>query len=649
MAELPISPFKDKDTSEDRYSRDLLGFLNDAIQEGEAFLKAQKGYSKIEESINAIMSTRDAPRSSQLSSTRTNRIAKVSEDLTALLTDVRPFWEYKTAPGSPYEATATNLGRISDHWYKSRQIDLRFADAIRYWSVAGTGYTHQFWNTDTLDNDMTAEDPRDVLPLRPVGYETLQTALGVAIRRERTTNYIKQVYGVDVTADREGAVNNNSSRTSKLLEKIGSPFWDHLTKEKVHRDLPKIPTVDLFTVYLRDDRRNKRPYPVQIGQFDSEGKPENNWSYIVDPGQPLYPRKRCIEFTHNKILYDGPSIYWHGMFPVSKLTLNPWPWSWLGKAPLWDLLSLQEGLDETLQIIHTQIRKIGRPAVIADKNSMSEAALRKVDTQRAGQKYRINPLAGKGIEIEREPPIDQSLVQHVEWLKAEMQECAGVKDLSQLMQLNQLPSDDSMSKMIESMTPGVRSRSRILEAFMREFATIAAYNFMQFYTLPMRMAILGPYAATPEDFDYDPGTMIPDYVHRSDFGSDGHPTPEALVRGPLPRLERAQEYMMQFQFNVAPGSLLSASEIERRMLYLQLARAGWIDQTTTLEVLGIPNIKQIRDRLQQDQMMGIGMNNSPAGATGGSGTGGAGAGAGGDNAGRKASGQAPPRQVVKES
>src|SRR6185312_15879077 len=108
------------------------------------------------------------------------------------------------------------------------------------------------------------------------------------------------------------------------------------------------------------------PYPVQIGQFDQEGNPLNNWSYIVEPGQPLYPLKRCIIFTKTKLLYDGTSIYWHGMFPVTKLTLDPWPWSWLGKAPLWDLLPLQKSLDKALRVIDTQIDKIARPAIIAD-------------------------------------------------------------------------------------------------------------------------------------------------------------------------------------------------------------------------------------------------------------------------------------------
>src|SRR6185312_524002 len=242
MPELSLPSFRDKDDPEDQYERDLLGFLNDAIVEGEAFLHAQQNYSSIQTSVDAIMGNLDSPRSTQLASTRSNRIAKVAQDLVGLLTDVRPFWEYRSAPGSPFEATANNLGRLSQHWYTMRQIDMRFADVIRYWSVAGTGYAHQFWNPDTLDCDMSAEDPRDVIPLRPTGYESLQTALGVCIRRQRTTNYIKESYDVDVPPDRDGSIVGvtGNTRVGKFLANIGSPFWEHLTKDRTQREIPKI-------------------------------------------------------------------------------------------------------------------------------------------------------------------------------------------------------------------------------------------------------------------------------------------------------------------------------------------------------------------------------------------------------------------------
>ena len=56
----------------------------------------------------------------------------------------------------------------------------------------------------------------------------------------------------------------------------------------------------------------------------------------------------------------------------------------------------------------------------------------------------------------------------------------------------------------------------------------------------------------------------------------------------LPRFDQAQELLRQFY--TAPGALLSISNIERTMLYMQLHRVGLIDNWTLLEGLEIPNV-----------------------------------------------------------
>jgi hypothetical protein len=213
---------------------------------------------------------------------------------------------------------------------------------------------------------------------------------------------------------------------------------------------------------------------------------------------------------------------------------------------------------------------------------------------------------------------------------------SGVRDLSQMMRLNQMPSAGTIEKVMEAMSPSVRGRSRSIEAVMREFGMMTAYNFAQFYDLPKRLTILGPDGATFEDFDYDPGSMIPDFVHDEDFDERGVITPDALLRGPMPRYERSREYLRRFTYHIAPGSLLSASEMEEKMMYLQLSRAGLLDHWSLLEKLGIPNVGEppagattISQRLVAEQQMGLGMNISSSG--------------------RKSSGQESPRLVMKES
>jgi hypothetical protein len=79
-------------------------------------------------------------------------------------------------------------------------------------------------------------------------------------------------------------------------------------------------------------------------------------------------------------------------------------------------------------------------------------------------------------------------------------------------------------------------------------------------------------------------------------------------------------------------------------MYLQLSRMGFCDPISLLQKLGVNNIappammeaagETIMERLQWAQQQGIGMQVGPAGASA---------------AGRKASGQAMPRMVVKES
>lgn len=631
----------------DDYPHRVIGFFKEAVEEGDAFLRAQVGYNKIAEAIAAIMSDNQDMRVSNLSGVSSNHVAKAALDLTAGMTDVKPFFEYKTY-NKRYEKHSAMYGKAAQHIWLQGMLDMKFGDVVRYSEAGGTGWAEQFFNPETQMIDLRALDPRDVLPIRPATSLSIQDAYGVISRQSKTVNYVRylcrSVYNcpeeaAKIVPDRDGSMVSLSLRNTRvgnLLDKIGSPFRERLFGNRPHQEAPRIPAVDLFTAYIKDETINKHNYDVQMGQFNDDGTPRNNWSYIVKPNEPLYPGKRMVVFTGTAILYDGPSIYWHGLFPFCKLTLDPWPWTWLGKAVLWDLLPLQKSLDKHLRVYDDWLEKLARPDVIADKNSVSRAALDRMDTRRPGGKYQHNPIAGKGMQIVPPPPLPGEFFKGLEFYLNEFNVLSGVGDISQLMKLNQVPSSDSIEQIMESMSPSVRLRSRVIESFMREFATMMAYNISQFMTLAQRMTVMGADGATPEDFDYDPSSLIPAFVHADDFGSQGEPTIAALARGPLPRYDRAREFLKQFTFQIAPGSLLAASEIQRKLMYLQLSRAGLIDHWTLLEVLGIPNVGEppssavtITDRLVAEQQMGLGMAISPTG--------------------RKASGQEMPRMVTKES
>jgi hypothetical protein len=621
---------KDLTPPEAELEHRILGWCSSALEEGEAFLKSQKGYSKISETIDSIMGEDQSVRSSSLSSTSCNQLGHIALNLSAAMTDVRPFWEYKTF-NKKYEPQQVALGKLSLHLWLQRRLNMRYADTVRYWVAAGTGFMHPHFNPVTGDLDASAEDPRDILPIRPSNYTSIQDAVGVIIRRERSVNYLKSHYPEKahlIKADRDGSLAklSTSTRAGRLLQSINafSPFQEYLFGRRPVAELKGIPVADEYILYCRSDEIHRGSTPIIVGD------PDTNWSYTVNPGEKKYPRGRRITFTRAAVLSDGPNQYWHGLFPLCKLTLDPWPWTWLGKAPLWDLLPLQKALDRNIRVIDDHNEKVARPDLIADKNAVSRAALDRIDTRKGGLKMTQNPLGGKGIQVVQTPPLDQSYKDYIAFLIDRMETLSGTKDLSALSKLGQVPSSETVEKILESQTPSIRLRSQAGEAFMAEFAMIQASNICQFLTLPQRLAVLGPDGLTFEDFDYDPN-MIPSFVHKEDFNDMGDVTPEALMRGPRPRYDRAREFLRQFTFHIAPGSLLASSEITRKLLYIQLARGGYVDRWSLLEVLGIPNVgdpppgaNTITKRLMAEQEMFV-QNVSPTG--------------------RKATAQVPPRMT----
>lgn len=399
----------------------------------------------------------------------------------------------------------------------------------------------------------------------------------------------------------------------------------------------KIPSADLFTLYINDSSVNTQRSGTWMGLH--EGK-MTNWSYYVpsvgelmprtgkaakDEDCKLYPRKRCVIFTRSARIYDNTSIYWHGMFPLAKLTLDPWPWLWLGKAPLKDILPLHKEMQKVMRVMSRHLDRIKRPGMAADKNAIGEKAFGKMDPEMPGLKLRTNPVNGKPVEMIYEPPLDPWCQWYLGALKDAQKELAGSSNASDIMQLNQLPQLDTLEAIIAAEGAINRLRSLVIEAFMSEFAMMLLMNFFQFYTQAQRIAILGPQGQTFEDFDYDPGNLIPhDALPPMPDGS------------PAPRAERAREFFRYFSYQIAPGSLLNSASQQEKMLYMALARAGVVDVATLLEKLNVPNIGLPSDypsgilaRLQKQQEMGIGLAVSPQG--------------------RKASGQEAPRMVMKES
>lgn len=607
-----------------------LEWCNAKLKQGQRFIESSVGYDRVQKAIDGIFADERTSGSSYvptpkpMSRTRANFVAKIAEDLTAMLTDTRIFWKYSTR-NPAYEKQASICNDEAKDWYGNRLIDLRLGDVVRFYTVAGTGIAHLYYSRRLNDMMLEALDPRTVFPVDPVSYHTFQDALGVIIRQPRTPRWVKQEYGKHVAPD-VGGIGIFGWMTQAIkggsTQKHSGPLAKRTGEDK---PIPATPTVFVNTMYLDDRRVNKTDKPIYMGpwekkdgklKLDEKGQPKplSQWSYKVAPGAPLYPFKRLIVWTTDCLLYDGPSPYWHGKFPVIKLTLNPWPQSWLGKAPLWDLLPLNESMNALCRVVDDHAAQLAQPGVIADRN-VSSAELKKFNSRAAGWNIRTNTASGKGITVVNPPPLDQSLWEHINKLEEWMQKFSGTMDASQMAGLAQIPSDDTIDSIMKTMTPSNRVRSRIMEGFMKELAEMYMYCIAEFDTISKRVAKHGPQAVTNEDFDFDPRSFVPDDIPGSDPG-DIASTQDALgADEPRPMFERAKQMFQSFTYEYTPGTLLNSAAMQDRMEDLMLAKFGYLDFFSLMQNLGKsqivpPSVKipdSIVERLQLQQQLGIGM------------------------------------------
>lgn len=595
----------------ENYEADILNWISNAIMEGEGLLKDEPMYAEIDRNINYIMGDQaPASRPSGLSNCPDNRLKTILNQTVAALTDIHPLFGFKTY-NPKFKDQEDVLVKLSQAWWVNTFADLKLADVIKFAAGVGTGYCEVAWNASAGggagDIVLNAIDPRDVLPIRPQLNGSIQDWGGVIMRCAKSPEELKTRFpdkAHRISADNQPSIVARTwSRARSLMSLVISPSAVDAANQGNARNAPRrMSTCDLYTVYMKDYRLSTDAEPRIMGD------PNTTWSYTVYPtgwtkvpdgvdsfDQPkfrkatiqdskLYPRGRMILATKKCVLYDGPNPYWHGMFPISKMCLDPWPWSLLGLGLVHDIIPIQDALNEVINGLLDYVKKHLRPAVVADKKAVANSDWNRIDSRVAGIKLKTNPSAGKGIEFVSPEPLPEYVFNMLQFLTGEMDYHAGTANLSSLSQLNQMPGENTIEAMQEALSPVLRLKGRLLEFFLREIGEMVKSNFFQFYNMPRRISMLGDAGISFNDFDFDPGTMIP----AMSKGDEGYTWDLDKTRS---RSDRAQWFHKNFTFTITPNSLLAISQMTRKLMYMQLRSMTppLVDKWTLWEVLEVPN------------------------------------------------------------
>jgi hypothetical protein len=651
------------------YSDSLLGYLREAMQEGVRINRADPAFQKADDVIAYIQGaqpcTPGGKRVDYLPNVILNQMKKAVSAHVSALTDVRPLFAWKSA-NPRFADHAQVLNQYGTIWWVNTQADMLMADAIKYSLACGAGDVILEWDQHYQGGEsrLIARDPRDTLPFRPERTGTIQDWEGVTYRQVHTINKLRRLYpdktyaikpdsGIfPAAATRYYRASSSDYTPPTTLDGLtgGNP----LRRRERYMDLGgTYPEATLYITHLKDNQLNL------TGKARLMGRSGTNWSYLVPPGRPLYPRGRMIVWTEHGILYDGPNPYWHELYNVSRLRLQTWPWLFGGMGLMNDLRPAQDILNYLVNDLLSLLSQYVNRGAVFDK-AVPENVKRRWDARRPNWKLTRPNNFSDGIKLADVPQLPPWAFQLLGLMFTKFDELAGTANLQALLQLRQMPGRDTIEKYIEALTPEIRMEARQVELFIRDLSVMLKSNLFQFVSRERRYALLGDAGTVIEDLDYDPDTMIP-AMQEGDAGY------HADLDFRKSRDERARYYQSQFVFYAAPYSLLNITAQERKLLYLQLARQGYIDVWTLSEVLEIPNMgtpppmelppldwepsaespgppklewripRTIPERLRAQQQLGIGQTVSPAG--------------------RKASGQQAPqlkskgdgRPVVSES
>lgn len=629
------------------------GWLKEALSEGDRLLHLEPGYDKIDRAMDYIggdQITGNHP--SYLHKVVVNQTRKAVRTHVSALTDIEPLFEFKTK-NQNYERHADLLNQRAVVWWVQTFADLELADCIKYALAAGSGdmvieYDRFFNGGDTR---LIPRDCRDTIAIRPERTRSLQDWEGLTIRETHSPNKLKAhfpEYASEITEDSGvlGRVFTRFRRNTTMNSPSGYTLDGLGTKSpnSIKGITGAIPEATLYRTFINDRAINLTGGDVLMGP------PGTNWCYTVKAGERLYPYRRLILWNERRVLWDGPSPYAHGYYPVSRLCLERWPWLQIGLGLVHDLMPINDAINTTVNDFLQVFSQWVNRGSVWDKN-MPEAVFKRFDPRMPNWKIKKNSAFADGFALQEGPQLPPWAFQFLQGLFAKFDELSETGNLAALMQLRQSPGADTLDKYMEALTPGIRLEARQMEAFLREVAEQWKGNLFQFESKAKRFMILGEAGQTLADIDADPDTLIP-ALSPTDPGY----TPELDLN--LPRQDRAKFFMMQFSFMVAPNSMLAMKAQETKLTYVQLSRQGYVDFKTLLDILNIPNVGDyppvplppvnwkpdpndptrmpvmvprqpitIIERLMAQQQLGIGQTVSPAG--------------------RKASGSAPPALVAR--
>ena len=573
----------------DKYSEGMSGWLESVREEGFRTARLSEEFDNITRYQEFISGNHwNKRRASYKSKFSVNKVGKARIDLLAYLTDSRPSIGV-SGNSKTVDEQAEMISSVMAHEWVAEDIDLDLISVTDIAMGAGTAFWKMGAGTPGLTR-ITPYGPDGVFPIQP-GWH-IQESTAVLNRTFKPLNYARQKFPMHAAGiDREATTPQISGGFSYgPPSNIPQTTWNRMSsgmQRLVGIPMSQIHGQSIFKsvewqeVYVDDTSRNESLRDV-IMRDPYLPLDKHNWWYVVQPGQRLYPRKRLVVYAGKKMVYDGPSPFWHGLYPFACLRLNPVYWNFWGLSVYRDLIPMNVAMNEIMAGVLDTVKRALNQTVVARRGTVPDAAWAAFFPDMPGAKLMMNPNSQVGNDVRYiDPPLLPQYVLDtlVKFLGPEFDRMSGLVDIASLAGKMQVPGGDTIEQMRDTMQAPIRLYGRYIEAFLRDAGIQAVSNIIQFYSLGRRMRILGADGVTFNDFDFDPKTITPAEENKFD-------------------------HWKQFNFTVSPGSVHGGAKDRDKQVAMSLKQMGSISNKELLRRLDFKNIDAIEaERAEEMQAM----------------------------------------------
>ena len=599
----------------------VVGWVNEATEQGQAWLKSQRGYPDISRALD-ILSGKDINpiTPSYRSKINTNRLKRNVREICGTLAKLRPFWGYHTDNNS-YKPQAEMMNKVTRAWYLSTFADRKVREALAYTAATGRGwiwprYQRAMGGTGRGDIILQTFGAPCVLPVQLPANGDWQSSYCNVILDEMPVWMAHAMFPRD-----QHRLRPKTARYWYMSDGVRQSARGNVVQRifgKAPRPSSDTTLNDLFVpiryAYVIDLAVNTTDKMIPMGE------PGASWYYEVPAygstlpnGQKanendarLYPYRRLIISTDSARLYDGPAFDWHGMFPAVSFCLDDWPWEPLGFSLVHDGADIQNSLNEIYRGNMDKVRAQLHPSIAMDLNAVTAKEGRAYDPFLTNGRLFYDGQASDGPPMQ--PGVDPKLLElsaasmeFASTLENVMDSQQAISDIQTLAKMRAVGSMDELEKIVEANGPIVEDMSRSMEPPMRDLGVMVKYNVLQYYNVPRLMQIVGASGMPQEIFDYDPESVIPSHL----------PGESVDAPSPTTKLRRARVFADNLQFFILPNSLHEMTQMVMKLGLIQLKKAGVkIDSQTIAEAWQVPNYGSIpgstvMERFQAEQEMDL--------------------------------------------